>query len=214
MRDMRVGEEDATRADDRLAAPRCGPGIHRHPFADQAILADRQPHGFAAIFQILRLLADRGEGKDARARADLGVAGDAHMRNQSTPSPSAASARYGRTGRSDAAPSRAPASTTRARMDEAVDSSLRRHQHRRETSASQTSAPSTLASPRIPPHVAAFGGAGHVITHLVAGDDGFAELHLVDGHEIDDARRAGAAGSPRRARPRSAPCPRSATRRA
>src|SRR5271163_4811318 len=82
VRDMRIGEEDAARADDRLAAAPRSPGIHRHPLADHAILADRQSDGFAAIFQILRLLADRGEWKDARPSADRRRTRDAHMRNQ------------------------------------------------------------------------------------------------------------------------------------
>ena len=73
VRDMRVGEKDAARSDDRSRAAAGGAGIHRHAFADQAVVADRQTHRLAAIFEVLRLMADRGEGKDARARADRRV---------------------------------------------------------------------------------------------------------------------------------------------
>ena len=59
--------------------PPGGAGIHRDAFADDAIGADRQRRGLAGIFQVLRRMADRGEGIDPRARADRRAAGDDDM---------------------------------------------------------------------------------------------------------------------------------------
>ena len=71
---MAVGQEGAAVADDGGHAAALGAGVHGHAFADQAVAADRQRGGLALVFQVLRLMADRGEGKDARARTDGGAA--------------------------------------------------------------------------------------------------------------------------------------------
>ena len=42
MRDMGVGQEHRARANDRFRAAARGAGVHRHAFADEAVLADRQ----------------------------------------------------------------------------------------------------------------------------------------------------------------------------
>ena len=67
---------------DRLHAPAGGAGVHGHPLADQAVGADRERRLLAAIFQILRLVADGGEGKNAGARADPGASRQHDMRFQ------------------------------------------------------------------------------------------------------------------------------------
>ena len=82
MGDMGIGEEDAAIADHRArGVARCA-RIHRHAFADDAILADRKRIGLAAIFQVLRLMADGSERKDPGARAYTGVARDHGMTHQ------------------------------------------------------------------------------------------------------------------------------------
>ena len=76
MPDVAVREEGAAVADrrDRSAAGRAG--IERDAFADDAVGADRQRTRLALVFQILRLMADRGERKNARAGTDLRRSGD------------------------------------------------------------------------------------------------------------------------------------------
>ena len=81
MADMGIGEKSATVADHRLQPAAGRAGIHRHAFADQAVGADGQGRVLAAIFEVLRLMADRGERENARARADRGAAGDDDMRD-------------------------------------------------------------------------------------------------------------------------------------
>ena len=74
-----LARNDAARRRRRLAAAARGARVHRHALADQAFLADDQRHRLAAVFEVLRLMADRGEREDARARADVRVAGDDDM---------------------------------------------------------------------------------------------------------------------------------------
>ena len=75
-------------------------------------------------------------------------------------------------------------------------------------SASATSVPSTLASPRNHHMLRALVDLGHVVAHHVARHDGLAELALVDGHEEDRAwprrRRAWCATADRARRLRHA----------
>ena len=68
---MGIGQEGAAVADDRAQAAALGAGIHGHAFADHAIGADLEGRRLALIFQVLRDVADRGEGEDARPGADL-----------------------------------------------------------------------------------------------------------------------------------------------
>ena len=61
MRDVGVGQEHRARANDRFRAAARGAGIHRHAFANEAVLADHQADRLAAIFEVLRRMPDRGE---------------------------------------------------------------------------------------------------------------------------------------------------------
>ncbi len=79
MGDMDAHPEKAAVAHPRHHAAALGAGIHRHVLADDVALADDKARGLAAVFQILRLMADRGEGKDARPLADRRAPGDGDM---------------------------------------------------------------------------------------------------------------------------------------
>src|SRR5207302_6573917 len=59
-----------------------GAGIHRHVFADRVVTADHETRFLAAVFQILGLEADRGEGEDARLFADRCAPVDDDMRDE------------------------------------------------------------------------------------------------------------------------------------
>jgi hypothetical protein len=59
VRDVAVGEEDAVAADHGSVAGRGG-AVHGDKLAEDVVFPDPQPGGFAAVFQILRSLADRG----------------------------------------------------------------------------------------------------------------------------------------------------------
>ena len=144
--DMGVGEEHAARADDRLRSAALRARVHRHAFADQAILADDEADRLAAILEVLRLVADRGERERcACARRPSVSPARLTCETRRTPSPSVTCGPTWQKGPiSTSAPSRAPSSTTAL--------GWMRDGHSRtsiaETSASQTSAPSTFASPR------------------------------------------------------------------
>ena len=58
------------------------PGFMRDALADHAVAADLERRGLALVFQVLRLVADRGEREDARPGADGRAAGDDHMAQQ------------------------------------------------------------------------------------------------------------------------------------
>ena len=68
--DVAVGKEGAVVTDRRRHPAALGAGVHGHAFADQALFSDRQRGRLALELQILRLMADGGEGEDLRARAD------------------------------------------------------------------------------------------------------------------------------------------------
>ena len=68
--DMHADHQQAMIADARLHAAAFGPGTDGDVLANGAIGADRERRRLAMVFEILRLEADRGEGKDARARPD------------------------------------------------------------------------------------------------------------------------------------------------
>src|SRR5690606_31216396 len=80
--DMRVGKKCAVVPDDRFEAPTRCPRVHRDALADEAVRADRQLRWLALVLQVLGLMADRGEGKDARVRADRRMAGHDDMADQ------------------------------------------------------------------------------------------------------------------------------------
>ena len=143
--DMRVGQKHAARPDARLRAAALGARIHGHVLADQAVLADHEPDRLAAVFQILRLVADGGEGKNARARADRRVAGEADVRDEPDP----VAERHLRPDMAERSDLDAGAER-RAILDDGarVDRGAHSRTSIAETSASQTRAPSTLASPR------------------------------------------------------------------
>ena len=113
--------------------------------ADQAILADDETDRFAPVLEVLRLMADRGEREDARARADGRVARDADVRHE----PHAVAELRFRPDVAERADLDALAER-RAVLDDRAR--VNRVGHSRtsmaDTSASQTSAPSTFASPR------------------------------------------------------------------
>ena len=145
MRDVGVGQEHRARANDRFRAAARGAGVHRHAFANEAILTDREADRLAAIFEVLRRMPDRGEGKDRRARADRGVAGQSHMGDE----PYAVAKLRLRSNMAkrpdlDARPEPGAVFDDSARMDRVFHSRT----SIAETSASQTSTPSTFASPR------------------------------------------------------------------
>ena len=70
MRDMGADHEQAVVADPGHHAAALGAGVDGHMFADDVVAADDQARCLALVFQVLRLVADGGEGKDARALAD------------------------------------------------------------------------------------------------------------------------------------------------
>ena len=70
---MGIGQQCAAMANHSPQAATLGARVHRHAFADQAIIADFERRGFAVEFEILRLVTDRGKGKDPRARANRGA---------------------------------------------------------------------------------------------------------------------------------------------
>ena len=80
--DVGVGEEGAAIADGRHHATAFGAGIHGHAFADLAVGPDRQRRRLALVFQILRLMADRGKREDPRARPDRRRAGNDGMTDE------------------------------------------------------------------------------------------------------------------------------------
>src|SRR5438445_524474 len=82
MRDMDADHEQAMVADAGHHAAALGSRVHRHVFADRIVAADAQRGVFAAIFEVLRLQADRGERKDARPLADYRAPLDDDMRHQ------------------------------------------------------------------------------------------------------------------------------------
>ena len=82
MGDVDDGHQQAVVADPGHHAAALGAGIDGDVLADDAALADHEPARLAAILEVLRLVADRGEGKDARAGADLGPAGDRDVRDE------------------------------------------------------------------------------------------------------------------------------------
>ena len=143
--DMGVGEKDAARADDRLRTAALGARIHRHALADEAVLADDEADRFAAIFEILRLMSDRSEGEDARSRADGRVAGETDVRHE----PHAVAKPHLRADMTERADLDVRAET-RSILDDGrrMKASLHSRTSIADTSASQTSAPSTFASPR------------------------------------------------------------------
>ena len=177
--DVAVGEQHAAVADDRLAAAALGAGVDRHALADQAIGADPQPRRLALVFEVLRRVADRGEREDAGAGADVGVAGDDDMREQ-------LDAVAERDLRPDMAerPDLDALAETRAGLDDGARMD-RTHAGTSiaDTSASQTSTPSTLASPRNHQMLRRLLIFVMCSLQLVAGHDGLAELRLVDRHQ-------------------------------
>src|SRR5260370_8323134 len=82
MRDMRIVEKCAARADDCFRPAAGGAWIHRHAFTNEAVLADDQANRLAALLEVLRLLSDRRKGEDARARPNPRIAGLADVRDQ------------------------------------------------------------------------------------------------------------------------------------
>lgn len=70
MGDMGGHHEEVVVAHHRAPAAALGAGAHGGVLADRVARADMQLGGLAAILQVLRHLADGGEGEDLRLRAD------------------------------------------------------------------------------------------------------------------------------------------------
>ena len=79
MGDVAAGHEETVVALLRQPAAAGGTGVHGDVFADAVAGADHQPRVLARVFQVLRRLANAGEGIEGRAGADLGVAHDDDM---------------------------------------------------------------------------------------------------------------------------------------
>ena len=79
---MGAGHEQAIVADPRLHATTLGTGVHGDMFADLAILADGQRRRLTLVLQILRRMADGGEGENTRPLAHLGDAGHGNVGHQ------------------------------------------------------------------------------------------------------------------------------------
>jgi hypothetical protein len=85
MRDMRLREKHAAIAEARCHAPAGRAGIDRYAFAYDAIGTDLERGRFTREFAVLWRMANRGEGKDARARAYMRAANDNDMRDELHP---------------------------------------------------------------------------------------------------------------------------------
>src|SRR6516162_3255697 len=85
VRDMHPDHEQAAVADagDHPASGR--PRVHRYVLADPVVAPDDERRFLPAIFEILRLEADRGERENARARPDRCAAFDHHVRAKRDP---------------------------------------------------------------------------------------------------------------------------------
>src|ERR1700677_980079 len=145
MSDKSVGQENGAWTNDRFRAASRGAGVHRHSFANEAALADCEADRLAPIFEVLGRMSDRGKGINDRAHANSGVASDTHMRDQ----PYAVTQlrlRSDMTKRADLNTHPEPSAV----FDDGARMNCIRHSRTSmaETSASQTSTPSTFASPR------------------------------------------------------------------
>src|SRR5437588_11803749 len=85
MPDMRTDHHETVVADRGDAAAVLGPGVDGNILADLAARADRQPRRSAAVVYRLRCRAERSERIDRRAWPDRSVAGDVHMRGELAP---------------------------------------------------------------------------------------------------------------------------------
>ncbi len=75
VRDVGVGEEIAMASDDGLAAGG-GAAVYGDEFAEGIAIADFEIGGLGFVFQVLALLANRGEGEEFIVGTDGGGAGD------------------------------------------------------------------------------------------------------------------------------------------
>src|SRR5262249_19689531 len=85
MRDVHISEKQIALADRGLPAILRGADMNGDELANDIVVADHEPRGLAAVFAILRNLADGRELKDAIARADLRAAGQHHVRTDHGP---------------------------------------------------------------------------------------------------------------------------------
>ena len=74
VRDMGVRQQPVAVADRRRATVQHGAGVNGHELADDVVVPDLGRSGFAAVFAVLRNLADRSELEDAIAAADARAA--------------------------------------------------------------------------------------------------------------------------------------------
>ena len=80
VRDVRIGQEQVPVADRGVSPVLRRAGVDRCVFAEDVVVADRRGRRLAAVFAILRYVADRGELEKAVAHADCRAAGHDHMR--------------------------------------------------------------------------------------------------------------------------------------
>ena len=185
--DMRIGHQEAAVADGGDFAVILGAGADGHAFADLAVAADRQPRGAAAISGRLRRGAERGKRIDHGLLADRRDAGKIDVRQQPH-----AGAQFHRW----------PDGAKRTDLDVVRQSSRRPPRVTKDrsaamsaltaimapSSASATTSPPTLASPRNHHMFLRRLMPGHVVLEHVARHDRLAELGLVDGQEVDERR--------------------------
>src|SRR5262249_51810167 len=82
--DMAVGKKRALAAHHGRHAAALGAWVHGYAFADQAVAAHLQRRRLALVLEVLRLMADRCKGKDARSGANGGAPGNDGMAHQLT----------------------------------------------------------------------------------------------------------------------------------
>ena len=82
MGDMRADHQEAVGADAGYAAAALGARIDGDVFANDGVIADFEPCIFAVIFQILRNVTDRGEGKNLAGTADRRFPGHARYASE------------------------------------------------------------------------------------------------------------------------------------
>src|SRR5579871_1731105 len=82
MGDMGADHKQAIAADPGDHAAAIGARVHRHIFADRVAAPDNQRRILAAIFEVLRRVAERGKRENPRSGADRGPPVDDHMAHQ------------------------------------------------------------------------------------------------------------------------------------
>ena len=190
------------------------PGFMVTPSRIRQSLPMRERGGLALVLEVLRLVPDRGEREDARARADAGAPGHHHVAHQLD----ALAQRRPRCVTWQKGPMRTPSASARPVLHDGGGVDLRfsgivpiqdhgAHLGLRHHLAVD------LGLAVEAPGAAAAADLLHVVVQLVSRQHGLAELGAVDAHEVDELRLVGGIrGDARTARRRSAPAPRRSAR--